>query len=402
MAKLFRQKSSISGLVSDLLNINTSITNEATRAGAEEVRIEGLLSTEVARATSAEDALTTSLASEVARATSAEGTLTTNLASEVARATSAEDALTDALGVEATVRSAAVIALTDAIALEQTQRVAADNIHDTRLATIEGGMIAGTLWKGSVPSLVELDALVEADVVNGWAYFVTTLNDAYVVIDGIDGDYVPAGWTTQSFIKFADYTELSGLVSTERTARIDADSTELARALNAEQTISIALSAEVTRATQEEADLATAILAEEARAMAEEARLDSVKLAKSANLSDLTDIAVARTNISVYSKAEVDATVSGQSTKTKNDTGVITAGVVTFSKVPLNGVDGVAFGIVRIFGVDGTNPMAYDEVQVTLDASDISGKSFVISSDIAGEYDGKTAMAFVSYNPNVA
>ena len=121
-------------------------------------------------------------------------------------------------------------------------------------------------------------------------------------------------------------------------------------------------------------------------------------------MSDVADVATARTNLSVYSKTEVDTAISTQSNATKNAVGVIsgTAGShkVVFANKPVGGVDGIAFGVVRIYGVDGSEA-TYDEVEVSLDTTDGTGKTFIISSSEDYSDEELIAKAFITYNPTV-
>ena len=73
--------------------INTSISNEVTRAKAAESTLTTNLNSEITRAKSAESTLTTNLNAEITRAKSAESTLTTNLNNEITRAKNAENTL---------------------------------------------------------------------------------------------------------------------------------------------------------------------------------------------------------------------------------------------------------------------------------------------------------------------
>ena len=73
--------------------INTSISNEVTRAKAAESTLTTNLNSEIKRAKSAESTLTTNLNSEITRAKAAESTLTTNLNAEITRAKNAENTL---------------------------------------------------------------------------------------------------------------------------------------------------------------------------------------------------------------------------------------------------------------------------------------------------------------------
>ena len=73
--------------------INTSISNEVTRAKAAESTLTTNLNSEIKRAKSAESTLTTNLNAEITRAKSAESTLTTNLNNEITRAKNAENTL---------------------------------------------------------------------------------------------------------------------------------------------------------------------------------------------------------------------------------------------------------------------------------------------------------------------
>ena len=73
--------------------INTSISNEVTRAKAAESTLTTNLNSEITRAKSAESTLTTNLNAEITRAKSAESTLTTNLNNEITRAKKAENTL---------------------------------------------------------------------------------------------------------------------------------------------------------------------------------------------------------------------------------------------------------------------------------------------------------------------
>ena len=103
-------------------------------------------------------------------------------------------------------------------------------------------MVAGTIWKGSFNDITDLNTLDENIVIDGWTYYIKNENDAYIVINNL-GDYRPSNWTNtgstvKSFLKIADYTELSGLVTAEKN-----------RAEAVETTNATDITSEVTRAT---------------------------------------------------------------------------------------------------------------------------------------------------------
>ena len=435
----------------------TQIASDLSAEVARAIAAEGVLTTdlaaEVTRATAAEGVLTTNLTAEVTRATAAEGQLSTDLSAEVTRATAAEGVLTTNLAAEVTRATAAEGVLTTNLATETSDRIAGDIAIDSRLDIIEAGLIAGVFWKASFDTLADLELAIdgiESAVEAGWAYYVKADNDGYVVVPETDGDYAPASWTTKSLIKFADYTEVSGLVSTERAralaaegqlnidlaseitratnaetalqGAIDAEvtratgaestlqfninlettratqienqissdlSAEVTRATAAETQISSDLSAEVTRATGAEGVLTTNLAAEVSRATAAEA----TKLAIASNLSDLADVAVARTNIDVYSKAETDDKIRLGGAIFVTETVSVASDKIVLTNAPKNGI---VFNFATVRHVDA-NFVSYDiPVSVTATAG---GKEFLLSADASGQFDGKSVIVQYAYVP---
>ena len=418
MAILLRHKDSIFGLNPALAQLQTNITAEATRAIAEEVRIEGLVTAEVSRATAAESGLQANIDAEVTRATGAEATLQANIDAEVTRATGAEATLqanidaevTRATGAEATISATVtseVARLDAAISSEASARIAEDTAIDARLDNIEAGLVAGIVPMGSFDNYTDLDSLVEANLQHGWAYYIKLENDLMMYVsEGTNFDYKPAGFT-YGFIKYADYTELSGLVNTEQARAVAAEAAlqanidaEVARATAAEGLLATdiaanttAISAEVARATAAEGVIAADLASEVARATAAETNLANTKMDKSANLSDLGDVAVARTNLDVYSKGEVDNAIAGGGAIPSIEMVTVTTGKITLTNAPKGGIGGVMnFGTVRYTDANG---VSYDAPVVAT----ANSKEFTVSTDTAGQWDGYTVQVQYLYVP---
>jgi hypothetical protein len=514
-------------LQSQASSLADDLAAEVARATAAETQIASDLSAEIARATGAEGVLTTNLAAEVTRATTAEGVLTTNLAAEVtratgaegvisselageiARATTAEGVLTTNLAAEVTRATAAEGVLTTGLATEVTNRIAGDIALDSRLDIIEAGLVSGVFWKQSFDTLEDLETAltdIEGTVESGWAYYVKSDNDGYVVVPENDGDYVPDSWFVKSLIKFADYTEVSGIVATERARALAAEgqlnidlSSEITRATNAETAVQNSISAEVTRATTAEsvldgkiateksraeaaevvlqgnidtevtraiaaeatltADLAAEVTrattaesvldgkiateksraeaaevvlqgnidTEVTRAIAAEATLtadlaaevtrattaesvldgkiateksraeaaEALKLAIASNLSDLANIATARTNIDVYSKAETNEGIRLGGAIFVTETVSVSSDKIVLTNEPKNGI---VFNFATVRHVDA-NFVSYDiPVSVTATAG---GKEFLLSADASGQFDGKSVIVQYAYVPTV-
>ena len=338
--------------------LQSAIDANDARAIAAEGVLDGKISTEVTRATAAEGAIATDLASEISRATTAEGVIATDLATESTRAIAAEGVLDGKISTEKTRAEAAEATLTanlaaeitratgaegiltTNLATEVTDRIAGDNALDGRLDIIEAHLVSGVFWKQSFDTLADLESAltaVEVDTESGWAYYVKDDNDGYVVVPENDGDYIPASWTSKSLIKFADYTETSGLVSTERARAIAAEgvlttdlaaevaratneeisldgkiSTEKTRAEAAESVLTSDLASEVSRATAAESVLAGKIATEKSRAEAAESVLDG-KIS-----TEVTRATGAETQIAADLASEVSRAQGAESTLTSN------------------------------------------------------------------------------------
>ena len=220
-----------SNLVAAVNENKLSISNEQTRATTAEGTLTNLNTTDKTSLVNAVNEVIVSVTAEQTRATAAESTLTTNLNNEITRATGVENGL------------------------------------DTRVDNIETNFASGVVWQAAYPNISGLDALVENNVTNGWVYYIESENRAYVIVGNTNGHYRPTGWTNtggtaKSFLRIADYTDLSQLVSTEQT-----------RATNAENTLTTNLNNEITRATNVENTLTTNLTNETNRAIAAEATL---------------------------------------------------------------------------------------------------------------------------------
>ena len=414
--------------------LQSNIDAEASRATTAEAGLSSAISSEATRAQAAEAQIASDLSAEVTRATAAEGTLTSNLSAEVTRATTAEAGLQSNIDAEAAARTSAdntlqgnidtleakVVALGNAFNYVGGVDGGVDEASAYDLTSLPlGGKDAGDYYKvltAGYFKVAEVQAPFYANVGDGIVFntlgkvdkidntdsnvFETEGSDIAVTGSADTGFYldIKAGFKGRvSTLESGLSSEISRATSAEAGLQSNIDA-EASRAQGAEASLSSAISAEASRATTAEAGLQSNIDAEVTRATAAEA----TKLAIAANLSDVADVPTARTNLDVYSKSEVDSAISSQSNKTMNATVTVVNGKVTFPKAPVGGVDGVAFGIINVFGVVTSAPNVADMVEISIDASDASGKTFIVNSDVAGEYDGLTAKAFIVYNPSVA
>ena len=177
-------------------------------------------------------ALETALEAEEARAAAAEAANEVHIDNAALLSGVAKDAVnmgafTGAIIADNQTAKQAFQALETGLESEASTRASADSALSGRLDTVEAGLTAGVVWKASVANLAALDALVEANITNGWAYYVQATKDVYVKV-ATAGDYQPAAWVTAGFLKIADFTEISGLVTAEATTRSNADTAEAA------------------------------------------------------------------------------------------------------------------------------------------------------------------------------
>lgn len=249
-------------IISNNATLTSAINTEKLRAQGEESRIEGRLDSEIATRTSeigilngdstVAGSVDQKISVEAAARTTADGVLQTNIDNEESRALAAEGVLTSNLATLTATVATNNTTITSALNTEITNRTSADTALSNRIYAIESGLVAGVMWKGAVADLAALDALVEGDLTSGWAYYVQSEKDVYVVLPDVNGDHIPSTWTTKSFLKIADFAELTGLVNAEKS-----------RAIAVETTLSTSLSSEVTTRTTEiarvDSDIATEI-----------------------------------------------------------------------------------------------------------------------------------------------
>jgi hypothetical protein len=107
------------------------------------------------------------------------------------------------------------------------------------------------------------------------------------------------------------------------------------------------------------------------------------------NLSDVADVAAARTNLEVYSKVETDAAINTGGAIFKTETVIVVDDQITLSFAPKNGI---VFNFTCVRHVD-VNGVAYDiPTTPTADA-----KVFNIHPDASGEFDTKSVTVQYSH-----
>jgi hypothetical protein len=250
-------------------SIDSKILVETNRASAEEQRIEAELIEEIAIRTegTATKAYTDdAVAVEKARAEATEATNTTAINNETTTRVaeiSRVDVRVDDLGILVANNKTAN---DSAIATEASTRSTADTALSDRLNAVESSIVGGVAWKGSVDVVsnpedgqTSIDGLVEDDLIAGQAYYVTAAKDVYVVLDGTSGDYKPEAFESKSFLKIADFKELSGLVTAEQ-----------GRAQAAEAALQAAIDAEIANRISEISRVEGLVTSETNRALAAE------------------------------------------------------------------------------------------------------------------------------------
>lgn len=113
----------------------------------------------------------------------------------------------------------------------------------------------------------------------------------------------------------------------------------------------------------------------------------STKLAKSENLSDLSNVATARTNLDVYSKSEIDAQVQNvvvSSMKYKSELVPVSGDLITLTHAP---IDGSVLNNEFVIHTDSENNSFFIPVTVTETAG---GKEFLLQPDQPNQFNGSS------------
>lgn len=237
---------SLDDLNAAVTTLNTSVSNEVSRATAAEATLTSDLASEVSRAEAAESALTSNLTAEIARAEAAEGVLTTNLATEA----SARAAADQALGLR-------IDALGNVFSYVATIAGGADSSTAFDVATLELKN-AGDYYKVSATGWFVQGAGTpfQAFIGDGLVF---NLSGAIDIIGNLDSQVNG----TTDFISVTG-TPVTGFV-------IDVDATFKGRV----STLESGLTSEIARATAAEGVLTTAVAAEATRATGAEAAIQS-------------------------------------------------------------------------------------------------------------------------------
>lgn len=379
-------------------SIASKIKVESDRATAEEARIETSLANEIKTRTDGvaskkytDDAVKV----ETDRAAKAEADNTTAIGNEVtARATAISKVDTNISNLTKVV-SDNKSALTNAIVIEASTRSDADTALSDRLTNIEGTVTAGVAWKGSVKDLTALAALKEADIEAGQAYYVTSEKDVYVVIPGTSGDFTPDGYTKKSFIKIADFTELSGLVSSEKN-----------RALAAEAALDALVNKEITDRTNAAKANADDIVAENKRAVAaEKVNADAVTkmgtdyvnadnavrsdfAAADTKLQDNLNKEVTSLNTTIASNKDAASTAL----KTESDRAVAAEKANTDGITVLNGDDTVAGSVASKVKTETDRAVAAEKVNADAVAKEVTDRVADVDAEEARAKDAEKVL----------
>lgn len=430
--------------------LTTDLNAEISRAQSAESTLTTNLNAEISRAQGAESGLQTDIDNEVSRAQGAESTLQTNIDNEVSRATAAENALSldisDLRGVTdaATARTNLGVYSTSEVdtAINNANLNLGTNLSTTNATTAASDFGPGDLSIGDNIFFTDDGdgkwAIYKVVAITDGAYSTSTLEkimdeDVYLNaqsasaikssyesnantnaftdedearVDRIGTSSTALNTTAQDLIPAINelVSDISSGDSALQTS-IDAVQTELnttqtGAGLNASGTYSANGSANyIDNATSlkdadNKLDTQVKINADGLAQEITNRQNDTANsLRKANNLSDLSNTATARTNLDVYSKAEVDATVSSGGAIFITENITVASDTITLSHEPKNGV---IFNFATVRHTD-SNFVSYD-IPVTVSANPLV---YNLSPDSTGQFDGVAVTVQYSYIPSV-
>jgi hypothetical protein len=447
MAVLTRSKSTVYGLETSLTTLQTNINNEATARSTKDTALQTEVdASQVGAGLAADGAYVVNGASNYIAAAVSLGNADVKLDAAIKTADDRAKGVEGALsGLTTTAKSNIVASINEVVAslaAEVSTLEDADLELSGRLDVVEGdstvvGSVAKALFDAKAYAdtldsdaglvsdglvdrldILEGDSTVVGSVAKAIADVIAVapeaLNTLKEIADYIDvgdkGDTVLdaivtqisnakdelKGSVTTAFDTLGEIESIINIINGSAagsiTKAVGDAKTELETAASTEHTARLAEESRIEGKVTDEATLrGTEITRVEGLVADEKTRAETAEgtlVVKSNNLSDLTNVATARTNISVYSKAEVDSaiTIGGAIFYTEGLS--VADDKITLTHTPKNGM---IFNFATVRHTDDLF-VSYD-IPVTL----VSGKEYQLHPNTTGQFDGKAVTVQYPY-----